>query len=89
MLLSPHENKSSTFYIELNDQVVEYNGEAQLPSSNNLNLKDDNITYKYREVGTSTLNYTNGSPTDAGEYYIYFESADKSIEASDVKFNKE
>lgn len=82
--VKPKYNPNSAFYVYLNEQEVEYNGNPQLPSSDFINM--DFVEYKYKKVGEQK--YTNGAPTNAGQYYIYFESKIDQTEylATDVLF---
>lgn len=70
--IKPKYNPNSAFYVYLHQQETTYNGNPQLPSNANITI-DSSVTYKYRKVGET--NYTNGAPTNAGEYYINFSSS--------------
>lgn len=85
--IKPKYNPDSAFYVYLNKQETTYTGSPQLPSNPNITI-DSSVTYKYRKVGET--NYTNGAPTNAGEYYINFSSSKDKTEggypSSDVYF---
>lgn len=87
--IAPKFDPDSVFYNELNGQTVVYNGTAQLPSSEKIDVKSTFIKTKYRKVGQETSEYKDGIPTNAGEYYIYFNDTRDdatSLGASDVLF---
>lgn len=58
----------------LNNQEVFYSGVSQHPIPSSDIESTYNITYSYKKG--NTVDYTNGSPIDAGEYNIKIESSD-------------